>query len=218
MCEIVKEISNHECKFLPTYNEIDSENFNVKVGEREDDSVRFLYVGRLSHVKGVDLLIEALNQFKNNFHTNFKCNIVGDGDLFESLNELVIKYKLENNVSFLGRITDSLKLSEIFTNADCLIIPSRSESIPIVLCEALQFNLPMIVSNVGDMGKIVNENKLGYVVSNTNAQYFSNVINDFICNPIVLDKTIIETTLNKLTFKHNSNLLLDVLNKLNHEY
>ena len=63
----------------------------------------------------------------------------------------------------LGRVSDG-ELAEELYNADCVVIPSRSETIPIVLNEALQFGKRLIVTDVGDMGLIVRRYKLGEVV------------------------------------------------------
>lgn len=215
LCEIVKDISKKECLFLPTFNEIKRElTSSYKIVKQQDNYLNLLFVGRLSYVKGVDLLIEALNYLKINFQINFKCKIVGDGDLLEPLTELVCKYKLEKNIFFLGKITDSRKLEQLYESSDCLIIPSRSESIPIVLCEALQFNLPMIVTNVGDMAKIVSENELGYVVTNTEPESFSKVISFIIDNNSKLDKEKCSSILNNLTFKYNNLLLTKALESI----
>src|SRR3981081_1820690 len=43
---------------------------------------------------------------------------------------------------------------------DCLVIPSRNESIPIVFSEALQAGLPMLVTDVGDMGELARRHGL----------------------------------------------------------
>jgi glycosyltransferase involved in cell wall biosynthesis len=41
-----------------------------------------------------------------------------------------------------------------YKSCDCVVIPSRSESIPLVFSEALRFNKKVIVTDVGDMGML----------------------------------------------------------------
>jgi glycosyltransferase involved in cell wall biosynthesis len=52
--------------------------------------------------------------------------------------------------------------------ADYIVIPSRIESIPVILSDALQKGCPMIATNVGDMGKMLIEHQAGYVVAPEN--------------------------------------------------
>lgn len=47
---------------------------------------------------------------------------------------------------------------------DCVVIPSRMESIPVILSDALQMQRPVIVSDVGDMGRLLQETPAGHVV------------------------------------------------------
>ena len=56
----------------------------------------------------------------------------------------------------------------LFRHADCIVIPSISESIPLVLSEGVNANKPLIVTNVGDMGYLAEKYKLGYVVEKEN--------------------------------------------------
>ncbi|MFA6922757.1 MAG: glycosyltransferase [Bacteroidales bacterium] len=212
LCEIIKEISKKDCLFLPTFHEIEVPE-NIEHSEnKEKQTTSFLYVGRLSHVKGIDILINAFKYLNKNHNPNFICNIVGDGELLQSLSEMVKHNNLENKIFFKGRIADNGKLSEFFLNADCVLLPSRSESIPIVLSEALQFNLPLIVTDVGDMGKIVNENNIGYVVPSPEHILFAEALARFIKNPVRLDKNKTNDITKKLLFKYNYQCLLDSLN------
>jgi glycosyltransferase involved in cell wall biosynthesis len=43
---------------------------------------------------------------------------------------------------------------------DCLVIPSRRESIPVVFSEAVQMGIPMLVTDTGDMGTLAREHGL----------------------------------------------------------
>ncbi|HEX7265779.1 MAG TPA: glycosyltransferase, partial [Candidatus Dormibacteraeota bacterium] len=43
---------------------------------------------------------------------------------------------------------------------DCLVIPSRKESIPVVFSEAIQMGIPMLVTDTGDMGTLAREHGL----------------------------------------------------------
>ena len=74
---------------------------------------------------------------------------------------------MDKNVILTGRLEDG-DLSDLFRHVDCIVIPSLSESIPLVLSEGVNANKPFIVTNVGDMGYLAEKYKLGYVVEKEN--------------------------------------------------
>jgi glycosyltransferase involved in cell wall biosynthesis len=53
----------------------------------------------------------------------------------------------------MGNVSDEA-LASLYESSDCVVIPSRSESIPLVFSEALMFNKDLIVTDVGDMGML----------------------------------------------------------------
>ena len=49
-------------------------------------------------------------------------------------------------------------------DCDCVVIPSRRDSIPLVFSEAVRIGVPVIVADVGDMGELVRQYGNGEVV------------------------------------------------------
>jgi len=113
---------------------------------------RFLFVGRLERVKGIDLLLQAMALLKEeNLHVHL--TMIGGGGMEAWARGFVKKQGLEKYVSLTGNVSDPM-LARQYGSCDCVVIPSRSESIPLVFSEALQFNKEMIVTDVGDMGTL----------------------------------------------------------------
>ena len=113
-------------------------------------SHRFLFVGRLERVKGIDVLLQAmvlLRDEKGDVHLT----MIGSGSMEEWARGFVDGKGLEINVSLTGNVSDST-LGLYYQSCDCVVIPSRSESIPLVFSEALRFDKKLIVTDVGDMG------------------------------------------------------------------
>ncbi len=102
--------------------------------------LRFLYVGRLTGVKNLEVLVEC---FRGN---GLSLTIVGGGELDERL-----KAVATDNIRFTGFI-DNDKLSEIYENHDVFILPSLSEPWGLVVEEALYRGLPCIVSDMVGAG------------------------------------------------------------------
>lgn len=109
------------------------------------------YIGRLSHEKGVDLLLDAFAVLPSP-RANASLVIVGDGPMRDVLAGQVARLGLEERVHFLGPVDDMKTLYEML---DLLALPSRSEGMPNVLLEASSFDLPMVATDVGDVGSIL---------------------------------------------------------------
>lgn len=126
----------------------------------------FLYVGRLARIKGVDLLVKAARSLPE----GAVLSVAGGGPLVGVVQQAA--NLAGGRVRVLGRISDAALELEL-ARCDCVVIPSRSESIPIVLGEALQFGKRLIVTDVGDMGHIVRRYRLGEVVPPRNVKALS---------------------------------------------
>jgi glycosyltransferase involved in cell wall biosynthesis len=136
-------------------SEIKGSDENVHVEE-----CRYLAaIGRLSPEKGFDLLINAWAMLKPK-SAYPKLYIAGDGPERENLEEKVRSENLIDSVVFLGYVDDVTSLIE---NADALIIPSRSEGLPIVLLEAMRARTPVISTKVGEIPSVLEHGKLGFL-------------------------------------------------------
>lgn len=108
---------------------------------------KFLYVGRLTEVKNLKLLIEVFNELPP-----LELTIAGFG---EQENEL--KAIAKNNVHFIGAV-DNTKLPQVYQSHDVFVLPSKSEPWGLVVEEAFNNGLPVIVSDrVGCQEAIVNK-------------------------------------------------------------
>lgn len=126
----------------------------------------FLYVGRVSREKNIDLLIEAFYKFSLQ-NSDVSLVIVGDGPAHQKLKNLIDEYKLTERVLFLGMIThEKLINSNIFSNALCFITASTSETQGISIIEAINFGLPLICANARGMNELINGNGILYQPDN----------------------------------------------------
>jgi len=119
-----------------------------------------LIVGSTVYRKGLDYAIEIVNKFNKSGH-NLKLRIVGFPDFYKYFN----KDKLNNNIEYIGVVPHD-KIAKHYKDSDFLLFPSRYEGFPLSVLEALQFNLPCLVSNVCSANEIPDFNKFGYVLNN----------------------------------------------------
>ena len=133
-------------EFLP--NPFD---FGSDPGAREVHEAKFLFVGRLSAEKGVDLIFDAVEKLPSSVRSTVSVLIAGDGPASEALRDQSEMRGLTSNVRFLGRLTQDEVLTELST---CLaaIFPSRwQEPAPYVPLEAASQRVVSIVSRVGGL-------------------------------------------------------------------
>lgn len=121
---------------------------------------KFLYVGRLEKIKGIDILIKALGRLDRKYFGNWTLDVLGNGSLMR-------KFRSNDFIKFHGW-ADKKKVANFMKLSDCLIIPSRSESLPLVLLEAARFSLPVIAANVGDCPYLIKRYNIGLVFEKEN--------------------------------------------------
>ena len=129
-------------------------NFVAQAPYREKATVsKFIYVGRLTEVKNLPFLIDYFNQ-----HPDLSLTLVGMGSLEQEL-----KSQAKGNVHFTGAI-DNKKLPSVYQSHDVFILPSKSETWGLVVEEALNNGLPVLVSDkVGCAEEIVKEGENGFI-------------------------------------------------------
>ena len=114
-----------------------------------DDAVDFVFVGELRYLKGVDVLLEALAAHQAVFPG--RALIVGTGPDEKSLKRLARRLGLNSRVSFSG----AQSARSAFARARCIVVPSRAESFPYIVLEAVAAQMPLIATFVGGIPEIV---------------------------------------------------------------
>ena len=212
LCRTIHGMTGINCVFLPTFRGINVHS--ALRTDRADDCVSFLYVGRHSKVKGIDLLVDAIAQLeKANHQLKYSVTIVGEGELTPQLMSLVNKENLSHKVTFTGKVPDD-DLFSLYEQADCVVIPSRSESIPVVFSEALQFEKHLIVTDVGDMGDLGKKYGVARVVEKENAEAIAGAMREFMEKPFLIDPEKREALLSLLMLEKSSQKILSVFSML----
>ncbi|WP_298422862.1 glycosyltransferase family 4 protein [Rhodoblastus sp.] len=113
-------------------------------------AAEFLYVGELSAYKGVDTLIEALAAIHRRGEGAPRLAVVGSGCEQEQLAALVERHNLNAHVAFYG----ALPAREAFALGKVVVAPSRAESLPYIVMEAIAADKTIIATDVGGVGEI----------------------------------------------------------------
>jgi glycosyltransferase involved in cell wall biosynthesis len=120
-----------------------------------------LFVGRLVYEKGVHVLVNAIPRVLEKVNAKFV--IVGNGYMKEQLSGLVKTLGIDQKVMFTGFVDDET-LRRLQTCADVSVVPSLFEPFGIVALEAMAAKSPVVVSDTGGLGEIVDHDVDGVKV------------------------------------------------------
>lgn len=126
-------------------------SFDIK----EEPKYIISFVGKLTHFKGVDVLLKAAHIYEKRYGHTVLTIIAGNGELYSKLNKLKSELKL-TNVHFFGHVSQA-ELVKIYNIADVSVVPSRTEPFGLVAIEALACGTPVIGTNQGGLPDFINE-------------------------------------------------------------
>lgn len=118
-------------------------------------------VSTLIEQKGIEVLLRAAKILKDR-ELDFRLVIVGEGPLREALELQVEIDGLADIVEFIGWIDEAA--SRVLPVIDVFVQPSRWEAMSIVILEAMAAGLPIVATDVGDNGRVIENGKSGLIV------------------------------------------------------
>jgi glycosyltransferase involved in cell wall biosynthesis len=132
-------------------------------GVAEQPSVhRLVFVGRLAHVKGLDVLLPALVTLRKQLG-DVRLTIVGDGPERESLEGLVTSLGLRDAVDMVGSKSPD-EVRDILAASDVFVLPSFAEGVPVVLMEAMAAGVPVVTTQIAGVPELIEHNVSGLLV------------------------------------------------------
>ena len=139
----------------------------------------YLYLGRYHEKKGCDVLIESINNLKNEFKDLIlMCGPLEPSNHLKKLYNLIKKYKLESKVILSDAIYGDLKWGAI-VESKAMLLASHGENFGVSLVEALSYGKPVITTNkVGISDDILSYN--AGVISNDDVSSFTRNFKKFI--------------------------------------
>ena len=117
-----------------------------------------LFVGRLTPRKAPDLLLHALVDAPR-----INCVFAGDGPERKRLEALASSLGVSERAAFLGDLAPD-QLAQTYSAADLLVIPSLSETTPLVAFEAMACATPVLSSRVAGLPDVVDDWLTGFLI------------------------------------------------------
>lgn len=140
-----------------------------------------LFVGRLAPVKGLPILLRALEPLKAEF-PKIHLTVIGDGPGRKALEHQVEAAGLSDNVSFVGYKSQS-EVAEALAASDLFVLPSFAEGVPVVLMEAMAARRPVVTTHIAGIPELVTDGASGLLVPPGNPHALADAIGKILANP-----------------------------------
>jgi len=116
--------------------------------------LQLLYLGRLHPIKGADLLVESWKQLEV-FHDTWELVIAGpDEDGYQkTIERLITACGVADTVRLIGEVRGEAKTTRL-REASALVVPSRSDGVPLVALEGMASGLPVVLSRASNLNDV----------------------------------------------------------------
>lgn len=189
-------------------NAINSKNFsNIDISF--DKFV--LFIGRLVFYKNLEVIILAFRLVLEDVPAA-KFFIIGDGPMRSKWEELVISYRLSQNVIFLGHVSTEKK-NEMLKKCSALVFPSTHEGFGLVVLESFQMGKPVLAASVRPLDEIIRDGVDGYLIPPDRPKKWAEKIIELL-NRTTLSKDMGSRGREKTLFEYNVSRIADDMEKL----
>ncbi|GAA6181779.1 MULTISPECIES: glycosyltransferase family 4 protein [unclassified Shimia] len=148
-----------------------------------DDPVEtnLLFVGRLAPVKGLPILLRALEPLKAEY-PDIHLTVIGDGPGRTALESQTSAAGLSENVSFVGYKSQS-DVAKTLAASDLFVLPSFAEGVPVVLMEAMAARRPVVATQIAGISELVTDGASGLLVPPGDPEALSAAMAKILANP-----------------------------------
>lgn len=144
------------------FNGLRSSEFAGGVQYIEKPDYDFAFVGEMRAIKGVDVLLDAIDVVAHAKGKAPKVLMLGDGPQMDEYKALAEELGITEAVDFAGR----RPVREAFAATNTIIVPSRAESLPYIVIESIAAGKNVIATDVGGIGEIFGPTRDALIPSN----------------------------------------------------
>ena len=178
----LKQIKDNRVFVKPNF--VQSAEKKVPYGQRKN---QFIYVGRLEKIKGIDILLKAWELLGEDAPRLLLC---GKGPLEEWTQKYIKEHHLES-VQMLGYVPNE-QVKEMIGQSKALILATQVyEGFPMTIVESYACGTPVIGSDLGITGKLIENGKNGLKFKYSSPESLAEAILDLLNNPFELDDEMI---------------------------
>lgn len=165
----------------------DAPEASSAVGETREsaDTVEFVSVARLAPAKGFDVLLDAFAAASRE-DPRLRLTIVGDGRERPKLEEQAARLRVADVVTFAGR-QPRTEIARLLSEADAFVLASRAENLTVAVLEAWCAGLPVVTTDVGGHGEVM-EPHLGLLVPSEDTAALADALRAVAAAPEAYDR------------------------------
>lgn len=131
-------------------------------------------VGRVSHVKRMDFLIDVANKLIKEGQ-DIDLLICGDGEEKKALEEKAKGLGISDRIVFLG-LFNRVQIATVLNDSDVFVFASENEAMSLVVLESLYMGIPVVSTNVGDIPYAVKNGETGYIVDGYDVKQYADKV------------------------------------------
>lgn len=171
--------SSHWGKYHVVHCGIDPAQFQPRTHDQRGK--RILFIGRFDPVKGLPLLIEAIERLAAD-HPDVHLDLVGDGPLRPEIERQIRERRLDGGVTSHGYLSQA-QCRERLCEADVLVISSFAEGVPVVLMEAMASGVPVLAPWIAGIPELVENGVSGVLVPSGDVESLASGLSMLLTNP-----------------------------------
>lgn len=193
----VKQIKDKNIYIKPNFTKLETE-----VVDYDKRKPQIVYAGRLEKIKGLDILLQAWMKLGEKAP---KLVICGSGELDDWCREYISNNEL-CNVELMGQIENS-EAKKLIGESLAMIYPTQwYEGFPMAVAEAYTMGTPIIASEIGNVGSLVEEGITGIKFKNNSVVSLAKAVEKFMEKPIKIP----ESYLTKYSEENNYVILKNI--------
>lgn len=147
------KVGSPRCAQAIVYNGLADAEFEPVILNK--DAADFLYIGMMRDLKGPDIFIEAFNIARTKTNEDLTAVFVGDGEDKPNYISRIQELGLSDKIS----VHDAMPARQAFSMADTVVVPSRAESLPYLVLEAISGCKPIVSTDVGGIHEIFGDKR-----------------------------------------------------------
>lgn len=180
-----------ESIFTRTYLVPDAQTLQQNLANSQPASLirkhpAFLYVGRITPRKGLNVLLEACAILQSQGYQDYSLLVIGTGEQQAELEAFIKNHNLESQVEWIGWVEYG-NLGAYFQQADVFVFPTFEDIWGMVALEAMVFGKAVICSKWAGAAEMVSDGINGYIFDPYNPQELASAMCRFIDEPKLIE-------------------------------
>jgi glycosyltransferase involved in cell wall biosynthesis len=130
----------------------DIENHLSRKKSAVDGKIHIVILASVQYRKGQNIAISALSKLPRSEQAKITLHLAGGGQGIQEIENLVKTLNVGSSVDVMGPV---LEVDKLLPTMDAFLLPSRADTVPIAILEAMRAELPVFASNVGEIPQML---------------------------------------------------------------